>query len=165
MSRAHEFIEELTAESAKTRRLFERIPEEKLSWRPHPKSSSLGSLALHVAQLSGAIAELVSHTEVEPPDVPRPEAESVAQLLSTLETSVAAGIARLRTWSDEDMKTIWRMKRGGTTILEIPRGQVIRAIMFNHAYHHRGQLTVYLRLLDVPLPAIFGPSADEMRFG
>jgi len=163
--RAEELIAELTQEAATTRRVLERVPEQKLSWKPHPRSLSLGQLAHHIAVLPMAIAELVSELVREPPNVPRPEAGSVAEILSTLDGSVAAAVRKLSSFSDEAMAQTWTLTRGGKAILEVPRMGVIRTIMLNHWYHHRGQLTVYLRLLDVPVPAVYGPSADDARLG
>lgn len=161
MSHAEAFVSELTQEAVATRRLLERVPEEKLSWRPHPKSDSLGQLALHIASVPGAIAELVRGREAEAPDVPRPEARSRAELLDRFDASVVAARSRLEAWSDAELGEQWRFTRNGRTLFELPRGGVIRTVLFNHWYHHRGQLTVYLRLLDVALPGVYGPTADE----
>lgn len=157
-------VAELTEEAAATRRVLERVPEDKLSWAPHPKSMSLGVLALHVAMIPGALAELLSEPTREMPTVPRPEATSRAEILSALEESVAAASARLSAWGEEDLMAEWRLTHGGETILARPRVAVVRAVMLNHWYHHRGQVLVYLRLLDVPVPAVYGPSADENPF-
>jgi uncharacterized damage-inducible protein DinB len=158
-------IGELTQESEATRRLLERVPEDRLSWRPHAKSMSLGQLALHIAQLPRAIADLLSPNEAEVGNVPLPEASSRQELLDTLESGLVHATARLREWGDEGLKERWRMTRGGEPILEMPRVAGVRGIMLNHTYHHRGQLTVYLRLLDVPVPVTYGSSADDDRFG
>lgn len=157
-------VAELTEEAATTRRVLERVPEEKLSWAPHPKSMSLGQLALHVAMIPGALAELLSEPTREMPTVPRPEATSRAEILSALDDSVAVANAKLSAWGDEDLLAEWRLTVGGDTVLARPRMAVVRAIMLNHWYHHRGQLLVYLRLLEVPVPAVYGPSADEDPF-
>jgi uncharacterized damage-inducible protein DinB len=158
-------IGELTQESQATRRLLERVPEDGLSWRPHAKSMSLGQLALHIAQLPRAIADLLSPSETEVGDVPLPEASSRQELLDTLESGVVYATERLREWGDEGLKVRWRMMGGGEPLMEMPRVAGVRAIMLNHAYHHRGQLTVYLRMLEVPLPATYGSSADDNPFG
>jgi uncharacterized damage-inducible protein DinB len=158
-------ISELTSEAATTRRVLERVPADKLSWRPHQKSMTLGQLALHIAQLPGAIAELVSELNVEAPVVPLREATSRDQLLSTLDESVATATAKLSGWDDNDLRAEWKMTRGPQTLLQVPRIGMIRSVMLNHWYHHRGQLVVYLRLLDVPIPSIYGPTADEKTFG
>ena len=161
---ADSLIAELTQEAGTTRRVLERVPEQKVSWKPHVKSMSLGQLAHHVAFVTGAIADLVSEDTRELPTVPRPEAKSVAELLATLEESVAKATRRLSSWNDEALMRTFRLTRNGQTVLELPRIAMIRAVMLNHWYHHRGQLTVYLRLLDVPVPSVYGGSADEPAF-
>jgi len=155
---------EMGQEADATRRVLERVPEDKLSWKPHAKSMSLGQLALHVAMIPGRIADLVSEPEREIPNVPRPEAKSVEELTSTLSSSVAHAIEKLRGWGDEGLDVGLRLTRNGKTVLQMPRYNMIRAVMLNHWYHHRAQLTVYLRLLDVPVPAVYGASADEVPF-
>ena len=157
-------IGELNQESRATRQLLERVPEDRLSWRPHPKSMSLGQLALHIAQLPRAIADLLSPADFELADVPLPEPASRQELLDTLEEGVAHATGRLREWGDEGLGETWRMLKEGEPLMEMPRIAGVRGIMLNHAYHHRGQLTVYLRLLEVPLPATYGSSADDNPF-
>ena len=158
-----ELLAELDQEAEVTRSVLERVPEEKLSWKPHQKSMSLGQLAHHVANLPLGIAELVSELVREVPAVPAPEAKSVSELLSTFENSIAFARAKFSEWGDEGLAAIFRLTSGGATMIERPRGGVIRSLMMNHVYHHRGQLTVYLRLLDVSLPWVYGPTADEIR--
>jgi uncharacterized damage-inducible protein DinB len=164
MTLADTFIDELTREAATTRRVLERIPEDKLSWRPHAKSMSLGQIALHVAQTPGGVAELINESPRPIPQPVRAEATSRAELLSALDQSVAGATARLTAWGDQGLMTEWRLEREGQTLMALPRIGMVRAIMLNHWYHHRGQLTVYLRLLDVPVPSVYGPSADENPF-
>lgn len=164
MSLTQALIEELTQEAAATRRLLERVPEDKVSWKPHPKSMSLGQLALHVAIVPRGIAQLLTEPVTELPTVPRPEATSVAELLSALDDSIAFATAKLSSWGDAGLETVWKMTRKGETLLEMPRIGMVRALMFSHVFHHRGQLTVYLRLLDVPLPPVYGATADETPF-
>ena len=158
---AEPLIVELAQEAAATRRLLERVPEGELSWKPHPKSMSLGELAFHIAILPRGIADLLSETARELPTVPRPEATSVAEALSTLEDSVAFATAKLTEWGDDGLREGFRLMNGGQTLFELPRVAMVRSIMLNHWYHHRGQLSVYLRLLEVPVPVIYGRSADE----
>ena len=156
---------ELTQEAATTRRVLERVPENKLSWKPHPKSMSLGQLALHVAQIPGALAEFFREPVREAPTFgTRPQARSVEELLSAHEESQRAASAQLASWSEDDLAAEWRMSLDGTTILALPRMDMVRAVMFNHLYHHRGELIVYLRLVNVPIPSVYGPSADENPF-
>jgi uncharacterized damage-inducible protein DinB len=125
---------------------------------------SLGQLALHVAQLPFGIAMLVERLTVEVPTFPLAEPASRREILDALERSVAYATERLTAWSDEDLAARWTLTRDGAVLIARPRGEVLRSLMLNHSYHHRGQLTVYLRLLDVPLPSVYGPTADENPF-
>ncbi|HEX2832496.1 MAG TPA: DinB family protein [Thermoanaerobaculia bacterium] len=165
MSIVEAFIAELEGEAATTRRLFERVPDERLSWKPHEKSMSLGELAYHIAFLPRGIADLLTELVVEVPNVPRHEAVSREELVSTIDQSVPHAIEMLRSFGDDGMRAIWRMTMQGRTLLELPRLAMFRSVMLNHWYHHRGQLTVYLRMLDIPLPSVYGPTADEQIFG
>lgn len=162
MTMTESLIGELNEEAEATRRVLERVPEDRLSWRPHPKSMSLGELALHVAQTPGGVAELLDELSAGAPDFSnRPEASSRTELLSALEESVANATSKLSAWGEEGLEAEWRMTDGGETLVASSRVSMVRAIMLNHWYHHRGQLLVYLRLLDVPVPAVYGDSADE----
>ena len=154
-------IGELQQEASSTRRVLERIPEDKLSWRPHPKSMSAGQLGLHIASLPRGIVHLISEPVVEVPAVPLPEADSVEEMLNVLDEGVDYATSRLEAWGDAGLAEEWRMVKGADTLLVLPRGAMVRNILMNQTYHHRGQLTVYLRLLGVPLPAIYCPTADE----
>jgi uncharacterized damage-inducible protein DinB len=158
-------VAEVRREAETTRRVLERVPEDKLSWAPHGKSMSLGTLALHIAMVPGAIAALVSDPACEAPTFVAPEATSVGQILSALDTSIANATQKLAAWDDAFLGAEWKMTSGGATLLALPRIDMIRSVMLNHWYHHRGQLTVYLRLLDVPVPSVYGPTADENPFG
>jgi uncharacterized damage-inducible protein DinB len=164
MSMSAALIAELTQEAETTRRVLERVPEDKLTWKPHWKSMSLGQLALHIAQTPGGVAEFITPAVVEVFDLPRPEARSRQELLTELEKSVGTARAKLAGWRDEDLHADWTMKNGAQTLLKMPRIAMIRSIMLNHWYHHRGELVVYLRLLDVPIPSVYGPTADENPF-
>jgi uncharacterized damage-inducible protein DinB len=164
MKMSSPFIDELTREAETTKRVLERVPQEKLAWKPHPKSMSLGQLALHVAQTPGQIAQLITETEREVPQFTQPEAKSRAELLTALDQSVSGAKAKLESWDDGAMMVEWKLRSGPKTIMAVPRVGMVRTIMLNHWYHHRGQLLVYLRLLDVPVPSVYGPSADENPF-
>lgn len=161
MTASGALIAEVTREAATTRRVLERVPEASLSWRPHPKSMSLGTLALHVAVIPGALAEFCSAPVREVPTFTPPEASSLGEILSALDDSIAQATKHLSAWREEDLSGEWRMTKSGQTIAALPRIEMLRTLMLNHWYHHRGQLTVYLRLLGVPVPSVYGPSADE----
>jgi len=157
-------LAELEQEAATTRRVLERIPQEHLSWRPHPKSMSLGQLALHVALVPGLVAENAALDIASPNSFIQPEAATAAELVPALAESVAKAKRALGTYDDAKMTAIWRLQKDGRDVLAMPRVAFVRAIMLNHWYHHRGQLSVYLRQLNVPVPSIYGPSADENPF-
>ncbi|HEX7831872.1 MAG TPA: DinB family protein [Thermoanaerobaculia bacterium] len=165
MSIGEQFAAELQQEAGTTRRVLERVPDAHFAWKPHEKSMSLGQLALHIAGLPQGIADVITPLETEVPIVPLPMPASRDEILATLDRSVAYAIDKLAGWSDADLAAMWRMTKNGATLLEMPRMAMFRAVMLNHWYHHRGQLTVYLRLLDVPLPSVYGPTADEQIFG
>jgi uncharacterized damage-inducible protein DinB len=155
-------LAELEQEAQTTRRVLERIPQAHLSWKPHPKSMSLGQLALHVATVPGNVAEFVAPDLVsEPPGFVHPEAATAAELVPLLTESVATARRLLGGFDDAKMGAMWRLQSGGKDIMAMPRVAFVRAIMLNHWYHHRGQLLVYLRLLDLPVPSVYGPTADE----
>ena len=158
-------LAELEQEAATTRRVLERIPQAHLSWKPHPKSMSLGQLALHVATVPGNVAELAARDTIpEPPAFVQPEAATASELVPALTASVAKAKQALGGFDDARMGAMWRLQKGGKDILAMPRVAVVRAIMLNHWYHHRGQLLVYLRLLNQSVPSVYGPTADENPF-
>ena len=158
------FIAELEQEAQTTRRVLERVPEDRLSWRPHPKSMSLGQLALHIATTPGGVARVAALDAAERPEFDRPEAKSKQEILEALERSLADAMAFLRGLDDARATGTWSMTSGGKPIFSLPRIGVVRTIMLNHWYHHRGEMQVYLRLLDVPVPSVYGPTADENPF-
>jgi uncharacterized damage-inducible protein DinB len=164
MSIAQTLLAELEQESHTTRRVLERVPQAHLSWRPHPKSMSLGQLALHVATVPGAVAELLVPESMEAPQFVHPEAATAGELVPALDASVASARQHLGGLSDSAMGSTWRVMRGDRELMAMPRAAFARAIMLNHWYHHRGQLLVYLRLLNVPVPSVYGPTADENPF-
>jgi uncharacterized damage-inducible protein DinB len=158
-------LAELEQEAATTRRVLERIPQAHLSWKPHPKSMSLGQLALHVATVPGNVAEFAAiDTVPTPPAFVQPEAASAAELVPALTESIAKAKQALGGFDDAKMGAMWRLQNGGRDVLAMPRLAFVRAIMLNHWYHHRGQLLVYLRLLNLPVPSVYGPTADENPF-
>lgn len=165
MAIAESILPEFDHETATTRTLLERVPEGKAAWKPHAKSMSLGELAIHVASIPLWAKTTLRDTEfdVNPPGGPSykpPTFGSTAQMLATYDEAVKAARALLASTSDAEFMTPWALKNGGKTIFSLPRAGVLRSFVLNHAIHHRGQLSVYLRLLDVPLPSIYGPTAD-----
>ncbi|WP_145945409.1 DinB family protein [Paenibacillus sp. Y412MC10] len=160
MNMIEDWIRELKRETESTRLLLERLPEDKLSWRPHPKSMSLGQLALHAAGVPGGLAQLLDEAVSEAPVVPLPEPTTRKEVLEALEWSVSLAESKLREWGEDGLRNSWKLVSNGETILEAPRIDMARSLMFNHVYHHRGQLTVYLRLLGISVPGMYGPTAD-----
>ncbi len=167
MSIAESFLPELEHEAATTRRVLERVPEDQLSWKPHEKSMSLGRLATHTAMVTGDVADFISPEEMKlTPESMKPVAlGSIQEILDAADSSVARAKEYLAGLDDETAGATWKLSMDGKQLMEMPRLVVIRSLMFNHWYHHRGQLTVYLRLLNVPVPSVYGPSADESPFG
>ena len=164
MTIAERLLQELDQEAQATRRVLERVPQEHLGWKPHEKSMTLGQLARHVTIIPGGVASAVAQPTRQVPDFAHPTVTDVRELLPLLEESVAQAHSILAPMSDADMQATWRLVNGEQTIMAMPRVAFLRSIMLNHWYHHRGQLSVYLRQLGVPLPSIYGPSADENPF-
>jgi uncharacterized damage-inducible protein DinB len=165
MAIADVLLQELEHEAQTTRRVLERVPDAHLRWKPHPRSMSLGQLALHIATTPGGVAEIAAQSVIpEPRTFSQPAATSAAELLPALEQSVAKAKVILGGMDDAAMNATWTLMSGGQVLMALPRAAFLRAIMLNHWYHHRGQLSVYLRQLNVPVPSIYGPSADENPF-
>jgi uncharacterized damage-inducible protein DinB len=164
MTKTHELLQELEQEARTTRRVLERVPNDRLGWKPHDKSMSLGQLALHVAIVPGAVAELSQKSPVPVPQFVHPSPASGAELLPALDESIAKATAVLRSIDDAALEKIWRTLDGDKEVMALPVGALLRSIMLNHWYHHRGQLCVYLRQVGVPVPSVYGPSADENPF-
>ena len=162
-------LPEFDMEMANTRKVLERVPDEKLGWKPHPKSFTMGALATHLAQLPGWMVESINRDELdlEPegkPYEPPKEVQSREELLSRFDASVKAGRAALAGATDAVMFQSWSLLKGGQKLMTMPRAAVVRGFVLSHVIHHRAQLGVYLRLNDLPVPSIYGPSADEQTF-
>jgi uncharacterized damage-inducible protein DinB len=159
-------MNEIQQEAATTKRVLERVPADKLTWTPHPKSMSLGQLSLHIARIPGAFAGLaqLEGLDVATVNFETPTPTDTTELLTVLDASVKAIEEYLGTVSESACLGDWKMTAKGKELFTIPRVALLRSLMLNHWYHHRGQLSVYLRLLDVPVPSIYGPSADENPF-
>ena len=165
MNLTEQIIAELQQEAATTRKMLERVPEESLAWKPHEKSMTLGRLAAHVAGIYGTWFKMtLSQDEFDLADSLPLKAESVSDILEAFDQNVSGAVELLQAQSDERLFTTWRLKRGGQVLFELPRWAVLRSMVINHIIHHRGQLSVYLRLLNVPLPSVYGPTADEPLF-
>jgi uncharacterized damage-inducible protein DinB len=166
MSIGATFATELAVEAGTTRRVLERVPEDHFDWRPHSKSMSLGQLALHVATLPRQLSDFVEGDMLDFGAAAgiAPAATSRESLLDAYEASLARATRYLESLSDASALSTWTLKAGERTLLAAPRAGVIRSFLLNHWYHHRGQLSVYLRLLDVPVPSVYGPTADENPF-
>jgi uncharacterized damage-inducible protein DinB len=165
MAIVESILPEFDHETATTRALLERVPEERAGWKPHVKSMSLGQLAMHIANLPQWATITLERTEFDtnPPDGPRvaaPAFESTRALLQFYDANVSASRALLAHTTDAQFMVQWTLKTGGRSLFSMPRIAVFRSFILNHAVHHRGQLSVYLRLLDVPVPSIYGPTAD-----
>ena len=166
MTLANGLLQELEQEAQTTRRLLERVPDSRLSWRPHEKGRTLGDLAMHVAMVPGSVAEVVSKpSPMQAPDFADPPApRTTPELIKAFDESLAKAKRILGDMTDAAAAETWRLMRGDRELLATPRAAFMRTVMLNHWYHHRGQLSVYLRFLGVPLPSIYGPSADENPF-
>ena len=164
MSTITALLQELEQEAQTTRRVLERVPGDRLGWKPHDKSMSLGQLALHVATVPGAIAQIAGQSPFPLPQFQQPSAASAAELIPALDQSIARACEILRTMDDATLANTWRAMDGDREVMAMPVGALLRSIMLNHWYHHRGQLSVYLRQVGVPVPSIYGPSADENPF-
>ncbi len=150
---------ELDHEARTTTRVLERVPRERLDWTPHAKSMSLGKLAWHIATIPQRVEQMLRAGVFDVTTARPPDAQS--DYIEAYHANLASVRAYNETLSDETLKEPFTMKRSEQTVMQIPKVAVIRTILMNHTYHHRGQLSVYLRLLDVPVPAVYGTSADE----
>jgi uncharacterized damage-inducible protein DinB len=157
-------LQELEDEAPRTRRVLERVPPDRLAWKPHAKSMSLGQLALHVAMLPGAIARMSQRSPMPVPDFTPATPASADELLPAFEQSLADARDVLCSLDDEALSRVWRLVDGDRELMAIPVGPLLRSLMLNHWYHHRGQLAVYLRQVGALVPSIYGPSADESPF-
>lgn len=159
-------MKELEAEAGTTRRVLERVPADRFDWSPHPKSMTAGQLARHIATIPGSIARAMAldGLDLSTRPVEYPPAESPAALLDALDASVQAARDLLSGLDDERANAIWRLTFGEHEVFALPRLVAFRTMALNHWYHHRGEMVVYLRLLDVPVPVVYGRSADENPF-
>ena len=159
---AQAMLAEFEQQAPITRRYIERLPEDKLMWKPHEKSMTAGQLAYHLASVPGGVIRLVQPNPAEVQGLPTfPQPASIAECLKALDESCVTVPQVLSTFDDAAMHETWRLKVAGTDAVAMPRRQFIRDVMLSHWYQHRGQFSVYLRMLGAPVPASWGPSADE----
>jgi len=162
MSLKQALIAELQHESKLIKKMLERVPMDKAGWKPHEKSMTLGKLAVHVAEIPHWISNIINIDEFDFQQHYKPcTASTTEELLAVCEENTATAIADIEKMSDADFGKIWVVKQGEQVFFNIPKAVAIRGWGLSHLYHHRGQLSVYLRLLDVPVPGMYGPTADE----
>jgi len=167
MSMAEFLVGEFDHECGSTRRVLERVPGDQAAWQPHPKSKSLGELANHIAGLPVWVGRVMQTPEYDflAPGAPTPGIrpwESKEALMAKFDKNVADARAQMLAASDAKLMEMWSLKSASDVIFTLPRVAALRSMVFSHSIHHRGQLTVYLRLKDVPVPGVYGPTADEM---
>lgn len=163
---AQSLLPEFDQEMAGTRKVLERMTEALAAYKPHPKSFGAGDLALHIANLSGWAETTMGQTELDmnPPGGPAwapPKYESAAATLAIFDGNVARARKALASGTDADYQVLWTLKDKGNALFSMPRVVVVRTFVMNHVIHHRAQLTVYLRMNNIPVPSLYGPSADE----
>lgn len=164
-SMAHALLGEFDHEMHNTRRTLERVPEEKLTWKPHEKSYSMGALATHLATINHWVDAIFSSDSFDVSTAPKnPELKSRQEFLSAFDQNTAKARETIAKATDAQLMKSWSLMAGPNEIFKLPRIAVLRGFILNHTIHHRGQMTVYLRLNDVPVPSIYGPSADEGNF-
>ncbi|MBI3207309.1 MAG: DinB family protein [Candidatus Solibacter usitatus] len=161
MSIAQSLLPEFDQECQTTRRVLERVPDDKFSYQPHPKSMAMGYLASHITEMIGWLKSMATEEGINFEGWKPFNAESNAALLAAFDENVKAGRAALAAATDEQLMSSWSLKNGDQTLMTMPKIGAIRVVAMNHVFHHRGQLSVYLRLNDIPVPSIYGPSADE----
>lgn len=162
MSIAQALLAEFEIQAPVTRKFLERLPEDKLSWKPHVKSMSAGQLAYHLAFTPGGVVRFAQNNPAQAPDFANfPQAASREEILKIFDESVVTVRSLLPKFSDQAMTETWRLLAGQQEVLAQPRAAFLRDVMLSHWYQHRGQFSVYLRMLDIPVPASWGPSADE----
>ena len=158
---AQALLAEFEIQAPVTRRFLERLPDDNLTWKPHVKSMTAGQLAYHVASVPGGVARLVQNNPAQGGDFNFPQPASTEEVLKALDDSIATVRDLMPRYDDAAMLETWRLLHRGQEVLVAPRGQFLRNVMLNHWYQHRGQFSVYLRILNIPVPASWGPSADE----
>ena len=169
MNISETLLPEFDKEMEGTRRTLERVPDDRMDWKPHEKSTTMGGLATHLANLPSWVSHVVGKDslDIAPPGQPPlriPPAQTCAAALEAFDKNIAAAREAIAGADDEHLSKPWTLLHGGRAIFTLPRAAVLRSVVMNHTIHHRAQLGVYLRLCDVPVPSIYGPSADEGGF-
>jgi len=165
MSFSATLLPEFDEEMKNTRKILECVPDGKFDYQPHPKSMTMGRLATHVAEMVGWVSSLLDLEVLDiPPDYKPTIAQSRSELLAIFDKNLAASRPKIAAATDEDWQKIWALKFGGHAVFAMPRSAVMRSVVVNHIIHHRAQLGVFLRLNDVAIPGMYGPSADEGAF-
>ncbi|GAA4466979.1 hypothetical protein GCM10023093_22040 [Nemorincola caseinilytica] len=163
MSVNEQLVAELRQEAANTRKLLERVPLDDADWRPHPRSMPIGRLATHVAEIPGWTAMTLLTDELDLSKFnERRKVNTTEDLLAIHDEHVAQAISVLENFDESRYKDMWSLRTGGHVHLTLPKHTVLRTFAFSHLYHHRAQLGVYLRLLDIAIPGMYGPTADEI---
>lgn len=163
MPRIDSIVREMLREGETTKKVLARVPADRLDWKPHPRSRSIGDLAWHLAALPGRIGTMAAGDEADVMVVKQPpRPASAEEMVAAFGEGLESAREKLSKLSDEDLERSFRFRRGDVVMAELPKKAFLRGVLLNHSYHHRGQLSVYLRLLDLPVPSIYGPTADEM---
>lgn len=166
MSLSQWILPEFDHEMANTRKVLQRIPEDKLDWKAHPRSNTMGWVAMHLAELPGWVALVMTSDsfDIAPPGgepYRTPAVTSREDILQRFDRNAAAAHAAIEAASDERLSATWTLQRDGQVLFAMPRRAVLRSFVLNHSIHHRGHLCVYLRLNEIPVPSLYGPSGDE----
>ena len=159
-------IAELNTEAISTRKLISSIPSDNLSWSPHPKSMSIGALGKHIAESQGAVCDILAVDVFDANEINTSfeEGPSTEEMLQIFDEGIEKANAYLRTVTEEQLAKSWKLTKADQVIYEVPRAAAIKSFLLSHTYHHRGQLSVYLRLLDIPVPSVYGATADDNPF-
>lgn len=166
MTIAESLLPEFDQEMASTRKVIARVPDGKADWRPHPKSMAIGYMAVHLARLASWVNLILAEDELDVGKMMKsgwkmPEFESAESNVASFDQVMASARAAIAAAPDAEFFKPWSLKNNGVTLFTLPKVAALRSMVFNHLIHHRGQMTVYLRLNDVPLPSLYGPTADE----
>ncbi|MGA2145254.1 MAG: DinB family protein [Bryobacteraceae bacterium] len=166
MPMSEALLNEFDNETKTTRRVLERVPADKFDWAPHARSMTMGALANHIVDMTGWVPDALEKDffDLAAQGTSEPAPDTTEKLLARFDKKVAAARAAIAAAPDDIMMKPWSLKSGEMVFFTLPKAAVLRTFVFNHVVHHRGQLSVYLRLNEIPVPSIYGPSADEQNF-